>query len=239
MVAIKADSFVIPLMGVNGNIVAHEVSAPKNEDELVIPAVATDKTLVGMRVVSMQKQDEVGLPGIACDNVAVAIKGGQPALGMIMVFIDEAQSIYYPDGQAAWDADVVRWNHLVAEYGPPEYAAVYKVSGQELGIIPENRSCPDEIQYRTISRNPSLSEMITAYNNCKGGEDRAHPQDVVLCVDVSGSMTRSDMTPGIDLFEQWLSDQDPPVPWTEQSFGSERWLALIDDWYEQYRQQQQ
>ena len=238
MVAIKQNSLVIPLMGVNGNVVAHEVNSPQNEDELVIPATAADQILTGLQVVSMQKQDEVGLPGIACDGLAAAIKGGQPALGMIMVFIDEAQSIYYPDGQAAWDADVARWNQLVAEYGPPEYAAVYKVSGQDLGIIPEGRSCPDEIQYRSISRNPSLSEMITAYNNCKGGADRPHPQDVVLCVDVSGSMTRSDMTPGIDLFETWLSDQDPPVPWTEQSFGSEQWLALINDWYEQYRQQQ-
>ena len=239
MVAIKQDSLVIPLMGAGGNIVAHEVNSPQDENELVVPAVAADQTLTGLQVVSMQKQDEVGLPGVVSDGLAVAIKGGQPALGMIMVFIDEANTIYYPDGQAAWDADVARWNQLVNEYGPPEYAAVYKVSGQDLGIIPEGRSCPDEIQYRTISRNPSLSEMITAYNNCKGGAEHANPQDVVLCVDVSGSMTRSDMTPGIDLFEQWLSDQNPPVPWTEQSFGSERWLALINDWYEQYRQQQQ
>ena len=237
MVAIKEDFLVIPLMGAGGNIVAHQVSSPQNEDELIIPTAAVDQTLVGLKMISMQKQNEVGLPGIACDGLAVAIKGGQPALGMIMVFIDEAQSIYYPDGQAAWDADVARWNQLVAEYGPPEYAAVHKVSGQDLGIIPENRSCPDEIQYRTISRNPSLSEMITAYNNCKGGAEHANPQDVVLCVDVSGSMNRSDMTPGIDEFEQWLNDQDPLVPWSEQSFGSERWLSLINDWYEQYRQQ--
>ena len=238
MVAIKQGSLIIPLMGAGGNVVAHEVGPPQNEDELIIPSVAADKTLTGLQVISMQKQDEVGLPGIACDGLAVAIKGGQPALGMIMVFIDEAQSIYYPDGQAAWDADVARWNQLINEYGPPEYAAVYKVSGQDLGIIPEGRSCPDEIQYRSISRNPSLSEMITAYNNCKGGENLAHPQDVVLCVDVSGSMNRSSMTPGIDEFEQWLSNQDPPVAWSEQSFSSERWLSLVNDWYEQYRQQQ-
>jgi len=95
----------------------------------------------------------------------------------------------------------------------------------------------------TVARNPSGQQMIDAYNNCKGGSDKPHPREVVICVDNSGSMTRSTMTPGIDEFETWLDngggiDGGNPVVWREVSFSNERWLNLTCDWYEEYRQQQ-
>ena len=247
MSVVKQNDTLIAMQATDGSTIAYKLGTPTNDGELAI-AAKTATVAIAMKVTSMTQQDEIGLPVKGCDNVTVAVKGGGTALGMIMVFIDEANSVYAPDGQVNWDADVVRWNALVDEYGPPEHAAVHKVDGQSDDIIPDGRSCPPEIQYRTIARNPSGQQMIDAYNNCKGGSEKPHPREVVICVDESGSMTRSTMTPGINEFETWLdnggtSTPDPANPlelivWREVSFSNERWLNLTCDWYEGYRQQQ-
>jgi len=175
----------------------------------------------------------------------VPLRGGM-APGMIFAFIDEASPVYFPSGHAAWDADVARWNGLVAANGPPDFAAVHKVAGQtSLDIIPPDRTCPPEISCRTISRNPSAAELVTAYEDCRGDPALPHPREVLICIDVSGSMDRRTMQPGIDPFEQWLTDGGtftpdpsaplPPIPWREVSFGSERWLGLTCDRYEDCR----
>lgn len=247
MGVIKQNDTLIAMRSEDHQVIAYKLGTPTNEGETAIAAM-TASGAIAMKVTSMTQQDEIGLPVKGCDGVTVAVKGGGTALGMIMVFIDEANSVYAPNGQAAWDDDVVWWNALVDEYGPPEHAAVHKVDGQSYDIIPDGRSCPPEIQYSTIARNPSGQQMIDAYNNCKGGSDKPHPQEVVICVDNSGSMTRSTMTPGIDEFETWLnnggtSTPDPanplePIQWREVSFSNERWLNLTCEWYEEYRQQQ-
>ncbi len=247
MGVLKQNDTLIAMRATEGSTIAYKLGTPTNEGETAISAMTSDG-VIAMKVTSMTQQDEIGLPAKGCNGVTIAVKGGGTALGMIMIFIDEANSVYAPNGQAAWDSDVTWWNDLVDEYGPPEHAAVHKVDGQNYDIIPDGRSCPPEIQYRTIARNPSGQQMIDAYNNCKGGSDKPHPQEVVICVDSSGSMTRSTMTPGIDEFETWLdnggtSTPDPANPlesiqWREVSFSNERWLNLTCDWYEDYRQQQ-
>ena len=123
---------------------------------------------------------------------------------------------------------------------------MHKVAGQPgYDIIPPDRTCPPEINYRTISRIPTAAELVAAYEDCKGDPTLPHPREVLICIDTSGSMTRYTMTPGIDPFEKWLDDGGtftpdpaaplPRIPWREVSFGSERWLGLTCDRYEDYR----
>ena len=33
-----------------------------------------------------------------------------PEVGMVLIFQDEAQSVYNPNGTGAWDADVAEWD---------------------------------------------------------------------------------------------------------------------------------
>ena len=247
---IKSGSTVVPLMGIDGCVVAYRLGSPSKSGMLAIPGIAADGVDVALKVASMTKRDQSGPIGLAVDGVIVPLKGGM-APGMILIFIDEADSVYFnryhpEQGQANWDADVVRWNGLVAANGPPDFAAVHKVAGQPtLDIIPPDRTCPPEINYRTISRNPTAAELVAAYEDCKGDPTLPHPREVIICIDSSGSMTRSTMTPGIDPFEQWLNDGGtftpdplaplPRIPWREVRFGSERWLALTCDLYEDYR----
>jgi len=242
---IKAGSTLVPLMGVDGQIVAYRLGSPSKSGMLAVTGMAVDGVAVALKVASMTKRDQSGPVAMAVDSVIVPLKGGM-APGMILVFIDEAESIYYPSGHANWDVDVVRWNSLVTANGPPDFSAVHKVAGQgSLDIIPPTRTCPPEINYRTISRNPSATEMAAAYEDCKGDPTLPHPREVLICIDQSGSMTRSTLLPGITGFEQWLNDGGtftpdpaaplPRIPWREVSFGTERWLALTCDLYTTYR----
>lgn len=247
---IKSGSTVVPLMGVDGRVVAYRLGSPSKSGMLAIPGMAADGVDVALKVASMTKRDQSGPIAMTVDGEVVPLKGGM-APGMILIFIDEASSVYFnrynPEyGQANWDADVVRWNSLVAANGPPDFAAVHKVAGQAtLDIIPPDRTCPPEINYRTIVRNPAVADLVAAYEDCKGDPTIPHPREVLICIDSSGSMTRSTMTPGIDPFEQWLNDGGtftpdplaplPRIPWREVRFGSERWLDLTGDLYEDYR----
>lgn len=247
---IKSGSTLVPLMGVDGSVVAYRLGSPSKSGMLTIAAMAADGVDVALKVASMTKRDQSGPIAMAADSVVVPLKGGM-APGMILIFIDEAESVYFStynpaSGQANWDADVVRWNNLVTANGPPDFAAVHKVAGHpSLDIIPPDRTCPPEIIYSTISRNPSATEMVTAYEDCKGDPTLPHPREVLICIDSSGSMTRSTLLPGITGFEQWLNDGGtftpdplaplPRIPWREVSFGSERWLGLTCDLYNTYR----
>jgi hypothetical protein len=242
---IKSGSTLVALRGSDGDVVAYRLGSPSKAGMLAIAGMAADGLGVALKVASMTKRDQVGPAALAGDLVVVPLKGGM-APGMILIFIDEANSVYFPSGHAAWDADVVRWNGLVAANGPPDFAAVHKVAGQPgYDIIPPDRTCPPEINYRTISRNPSAAELVAAYEDCKGDPTLPHPREVLICIDTSGSMTRYTMTPGIDPFEKWLDDGGtftpdpaaplPRIPWREVSFGSERWLGLTCDRYEDYR----
>lgn len=247
---IKSGSTLVPLMGVDGSVVAYRLGSPSKSGMLTIAAMAADGVDVALKVASMTKRDQSGPIAMAVDSVVVPLKGGM-APGMILIFIDEAESVYFStynpaSGQANWDADVVRWNNLVTANGPPDFAAVHKVAGHpSLDIIPPDRTCPPEINYSTISRNPTATEMVTAYEDCKADPTLPHPREVLICIDSSGSMTRSTLLPGITGFEQWLNDGGtftpdpaaplPRIPWREVSFGSERWLGLTCDLYNTYR----
>jgi hypothetical protein len=87
--------------------------------------------------------------------------------------------------------------------------------------------------------------MIDCYNFCKGGANKPHPKKVLFNIDMSGSMTRSAITPGINQFETWLTnggtdspDPDhplPPIAWVENPDYTQLWLRSICNWYEAYR----
>ncbi len=235
------NDILIPIMADDGNVIGYKVGSPKKQGELIIPCIASGD-IVGLKVASMKKQDDVGFEGIAIDGVTVAIKGMEYGLGMVLVFIDESSSIYYPNGQSNWDADVERFDTLVDEFGPPESAMVCHVYQPDFDIVPTGRTPPEKIQYRNVSRSPSLAEFIDIYNECKGGANAPEPSDVTLMVDNSGSMTRSTIEPGISQFENWLDDpaqhNGKAIPHRYLSYTNERWLDWINAWYETQNQQQ-
>lgn len=233
---IDASDLVMPMVTSEGKIVAYKVLSPGKAEDLMIPMVASGAP-VGMRMVSMTKEDDLGLPGISVEGKVVALKSIDP-LGMLLIFIDESSP--YTEDPATWVADVIRWNTLVEEYGPPE-AIVCNVPGGAPGDV-MGGAPPEDLIVQGVSRSPSLQEFIDIYNDAKGGENRSDPEEVVLLVDNSGSMTRSTIEPGITQFEEWLDDPDEhggeAVPRRYVSFSDERWLSWTADWYEEYRQEE-
>ncbi len=159
---IKANDILIPIMADDENVIAYKVTSPKKQDELIIPCMASDG-LIAVKVASMKKQDDIGLEAIAVDGVTVALKGIEYGLGMVLVFIDESNTIYYPDGQANWDADVSAFNALVDVFGPPEAAMVCKVYLPDYDIVPTGRNTPSPSICSTICTGCiSASTTVTA-----------------------------------------------------------------------------
>src|SRR5690554_5179475 len=95
---LKQNDTLIAMRSEDHQVIAYKLGIPTNEGETAIAAM-TASGVIAMKVTSMTQQDEIGLPVKGCDGVTVAVKGGGTALGMIMVFIDEANSVYAPDGQ--------------------------------------------------------------------------------------------------------------------------------------------
>jgi hypothetical protein len=169
---------------------------------------------------------------------------------MLLIFIDEAEPIYFNPsnpafGQANWDADLERWDALVAAKGPPDYAAVCRVAGNpNLDIIPPDRIFPPEISLLAVDRNPSAADMVALHEACRGDPGLPLPRRVLICIDDSGSMSRDTLLPGLEGFEQWLDNGGtftpdplvplPPVPWREVLIN-EAWLSPACMLYEDYR----
>ncbi len=260
MQTVKQGDTLITLMGSGGNIGAYKVCELEDSGELGLVVRASDGPGV-VRVLSMEKSGEIGFEALSADEKVVALKSSKPALGMIMIFIDEAiedwagggLGWYYPDNTRDWDAHANRWAGLVEEYGPPEYARLFQVYNSSLPVSgnplkPASRSFPEEIPFHGIvPRPPSLDNFISYYNACKGGADKPHPREVMFNIDVSGSMTRYAIEPGIDEFEEWLNNGGtktpdplnplPPIAWREHHDSTQFWLQSTCNWYESLRQE--
>ena len=144
---------------------------------------------------------------------------------VVMSFIDEADTVYYPTGYAAWDFDVARWYAMIADKGTPPPTAVYEVSGSTSGIIPNGRDYPNGIEKFDINRNPSLNEFKAAVEQIVG--DNPAPTQYYFLIDSSGSMTRNSLNPGLSEFEAELRDQG--FDYSEVLNGNERWLSWTID----------
>lgn len=140
----------------------------------------------------------------------------------LMCFIDEATPYTTGGGTATYDADLaayqaITWPVRKAGCLVPTTSAS---TAEEL-VLPADRSAPAEISVQKTVRSPSQAELITEFDRIRQG---VCPENLIISIDVSGSMTRSTIEPGIDDFLTWMSTNYPDTIVTERSFTSERWV---------------
>lgn len=146
---------------------------------------------------------------------------------VLMCFTDEATPYTIGGGTATYDADLadyrtVTWPVRKAGCLVPTTSAA---SAEEL-VLPADRSAPAEISVQKTARSPSEAELTSEFDRIRTG---VVPQNLIISIDVSGSMTRSTIEPGIDDFESWLATNHPDTVITERTFTSERWVDEMGD----------
>jgi len=158
---------------------------------------------------------------------------------MVLIFQDEAQSVYSPSGTTAWDADVSDWEDKVAIFGAPEYAQLCQVWTQSGLPVPaeatsvckpSTRDMPDGWTWDDLVRSPTEAEVKAVYDSAKGGAGVDDPTDLVLLgVDVSGSMNLATLGDGYSDFKDYLDSIG--VDYKQVLFSHERWVQLTTDNY--------
>ena len=145
---------------------------------------------------------------------------------VMMCFIDESTP-YTAGGQAIYDADLVAYNQL----SQPNRKAgclvptTSELTAEEL-VLPPDEAEPDEISVEKTARSPSQSELITEFDRIRDG---VVPQNLIISIDISGSMVRQTIEPGIDDFKSWVATTYPDTVVTERGFTSEQWVDEMHD----------
>lgn len=181
-------------------------------------------------------------PGCNCCGVVppyynVCICGD--TVDMVLIFQDEAKTIYSPSGTVVWDADVTDWLAKVALFGSPEYAQLCQVWEYGATVAPNEatsvckpstRNMPAGWTWDDLVRLPTEAECKAVYDSAKGGAGVADPTGVVLLgVDVSGSMDLTTLGDGYTDFKTYLTSIS--VEWKQVLFNSERWVKLTTEQY--------
>jgi len=159
---------------------------------------------------------------------------------MVLIFQDEAITIYSPSGTTVWDADVADWEEKVELFGAPEYAqlcqvwqyAIPPVAPNEATSVckPSTRDFPDGWTWDDLVRSPTEAEVKAVYDSAKGGAGVDDPTGLVLLgVDVSGSMNLGTLGDGYSDFKDYLTSIS--VEWKQVLFSNERWVQLTTDNY--------
>ena len=180
-------------------------------------------------------------PGCCCvdDVVYPTICYCGDVIQMVLIFQDEAQSIYSPSGTTNWDADVSDWEDKIALFGAPEYAQLCQVwvysatsAPNEATSVckPSTRDMPDGWTWDELVRSPTEAECKAVYDSAKGGAGVDDPTGTVLLgVDESGSMDLATLGDGYSDFKDYLTSIN--VTWTQVSFTNERWVKLTTENY--------
>ena len=180
-------------------------------------------------------------PGCTCCDVPpyynVCICGD--TVQMVLIFQDEAKTIYSPSGTVIWDSDVADWEAKVLLFGAPEYAQLCQVWEYGATVAPNEatsvckpstRDMPDGWTWDDLVRSPTEAQCKAVYDSAKGGAGVDDPTGVVLLgVDVSGSMDLDTLGDGYTDFKDYLTSIS--VEWEQVLFGSERWVKLTTDEY--------
>ena len=146
---------------------------------------------------------------------------------IMLCFIDEASAATDAGGTTTYDADLASYRSLDQ---PARKAGclVPTTSGlpaEEL-VLPADRAEPEEISVEKIARSPSESDLIAEFDRVRSG---AAPQNLIISIDGSGSMTRQTIEPGIDDFESWVATTYPDTVVTERTFTTEQWVDEMHD----------
>tara|TARA_R110002110_G_scaffold7233_3_gene36716 strand:+ start:2661 stop:3869 length:1209 start_codon:yes stop_codon:yes gene_type:complete len=158
---------------------------------------------------------------------------------MVLIFQDEAISVYSPSGTVAWDLDVADWEAKTALFGAPEYAQLCQVWRYGATVAPNEatseckpstRDMPDGWTWDDLVRSPTEAQCKAVYDSAKGGAGVDDPTGVVLLgVDVSGSMDLTTLGDGYSDFKDYLTSIS--VEWEQVLFTNERWVELTTDNY--------
>jgi hypothetical protein len=161
---------------------------------------------------------------------------------MVLIFQDEAQTVYNPSGTDVWDADVAGWADTIERFCAPEYAQlcqVWRPSDMASGLapteatsvcLPDNRDLPDGWTWDNIVRSPTEAQCKAVYDSAKGGAGVDDPTGLVLLgVDASGSMYESTLGAGYSDFKDYLTSIG--VEWKQVLFTNERWFQLTTENY--------
>jgi hypothetical protein len=150
------------------------------------------------------------------------------SLHFTMVFIDESTPYGYGNNDS-WSTDLREWNRLIAVNGAPREGVVLCDLPSRLGynVAP---SQPQGVSiYKPFPRDPfSADPFIDAVNFAYIGNGD-YPSKIVMLIDQSGSMTRRDLEPGIDSFNDWASENDSEndIEIEEHFYSDERWLRML------------
>ena len=180
--------------------------------DYVVPAGLIRKTLVF--------QGRIG----AENNIIT----GKSVIGdhVVMIWIDESSS--YQSNGSSWTIDINQYRNLIDSV---IVKAGVLVPGNPVSqIFPVGVSAPPEISAVTSGRGTdSLQVYINHFNRIRDGIE---PENIILAVDGSGSMTLNTIRPPYDEFIVWLASQYPNVSITEKTFGGERWLFEVNNYLE-------
>jgi len=174
----------------------------------------------------------------------LGVFGGEEIIeSMVLCFIDESgdQPTSYNNHYNSWIYDLTRWKQTINRYGNPKYGCgVYHVSQEDgsyidISFSDENELPVDGTAYFRGTRtwtghlNVDLASILEIYNITKNsGWFGSNPERVIIVIDISGSMDRSNVGPGIDDFENWLDGEG--IPWAEKELPDEAWLRWMRDY---------
>ncbi|MDP6585773.1 MAG: hypothetical protein QF535_14045 [Anaerolineales bacterium] len=159
---------------------------------------------------------------------------GRLGRAVFIVFIDEASPIYYPSGDAVYNADHSIYSSLLNQHIGTLFistlASVWKPArDDDLDVIPTGAT-PVGFTTRDIPRaGLVLADLIDEYLNLAGG---TQPDNIYLIVDNSGSMTTASINPAYGEFVTWLGN-NTSANIVEEVFFDERWLSHLNSFINQ------
>lgn len=162
---------------------------------------------------------------------------------VVIVFIDEAENIYWPHGDAVYDQDVADLKVLAnnpssfSEFlGMAEVPGGRKIYQAPRDITPEGKDVPTpEFKVYNIGRPPTTEELINNYLDRVGNK---RVDNIVILIDNSGSMTTAVVEPALGEFVSWLRTNTSATI-LEQEFKTERWIKESIDYLKQVLSQKQ
>ena len=146
-----------------------------------------------------------------------------------IAFIDESSAGYSSlQGERIAEQDSAAWVELLAD--TPEQLQAYVVrvdplAGGDAPIWPARVPFPREIAQLEVGRPMSAVEGLGIYNALRSWGRAPSATPSKLAIDVSGSMTRDDLEPGITRLRELLDG----ASWVyeERPFNHELWLKAI------------
>ncbi len=160
---------------------------------------------------------------------------------MFLIFLDEADPIYLNgweasvSGTANWDADRAQLDTIIPGSNiDMVFCDVHSFAGSK----PPDRDYPSYIKaiedfpradgkYGYIGPDPTLNNMIDVFQSYYGSSSEFYYEQVVICIDISGSMGRDSIEPAITQFESWLEDKG--ISRSNINLTNERWLTWAYD----------